>query len=110
MQSQFCDDACDYLSLKSMDSPQNGLEPHSGVTLFVSIDFNESYARWCLVKMGPYKRVARYINTGPVKIGKKKMQSIRFHVPWAFLNPILGSATVATMEQYNIKFRMKSLP
>ena len=26
-----------------MDSLQNGLQPRSGATLFVSIDFNESY-------------------------------------------------------------------
>ena len=31
------------LSLKSMESLQNGLQLHSGITLFVSIDFNENY-------------------------------------------------------------------
>ena len=32
-----------YLSLTSMESLQNGLQPYSGETPFASIDFNESY-------------------------------------------------------------------
>ena len=31
------------LSLKSKKSLQNGLQPHSGATLFVSINFKECY-------------------------------------------------------------------
>ena len=46
-----------------MESLQNGLQPHSGVTLFVSIDYNKSYVAsittaltlnwyWSFVQMG----------------------------------------------------------
>ena len=34
------------LSLKRMESLQNGLKPHSGATPFVSIDFNGELYQW----------------------------------------------------------------
>ena len=40
--SQGCRNAR-FFSLTRMESLQNGLQPHSGATLFGSIDFNESY-------------------------------------------------------------------
>ena len=42
-QRQCGSDASDKLSLKPMESIQNGLQPHSGVTLLFPLYFNESY-------------------------------------------------------------------
>ena len=39
------------LSLKRMKLLQNGLQPHTGVNLFVSIDFNESYVTSIIIAL-----------------------------------------------------------
>ena len=38
--------------IEKMESLQIGLQPHSGATLFVSIDFNESYVASVTLTLG----------------------------------------------------------